>query len=634
MSSQLYQFLLKKGLEPRKAQEEFFSIVHKTIEEGSISIVQAPTGTGKTYGYLIPIIERGEKAIISTGTKLLQEQLRRDIETLRNYYSYLTGEDVDYLVLKGKSNYLCLDRLKAMPSDQVPAELEDLLESQWDGDVEFARVDPEFWSKVCVDDDYCTPHYRSICKHRDECYYWAKLKRREKKARILIINHALLALKDFEDPQERLLVIDEAHELDKYITSSLTDGISTYILRVEIMERVRQFLPEADNVDVERFFERNFSGLFKSEQEQVPLQDLGPYVKDFEDSILKPLNLYHKRIKEKLTSEVNNFLLSSMWVSERLAEYLRRSRLLDWEEYFQLKVSFEEPSEGEEKLIKKLKNYELLERRLQRVKDFYKSMKERPAELGFAVSRKWSSKLRTFNYRLERFPVFPAGYFDLNGYKGVVITSATADPEDLYYTLGIVGNYYELPHSFPYEKVEFVVYGVSPKEKKEWEDCLQLAYKRLRTLYDKVLVLLTNKEQIELFKGEEGLALQGEDRLSFLVEALRRGDIKALVGLDSLWFGVDVKGRKGLLMAKLPFDSPEDPLTYHRIRYLREVGEEPFEYQKRKALIKFRQGIGRLMRSKEDGGTIILCDRRIFKFKEFKQAVEELGMRIKYIKNA
>jgi ATP-dependent DNA helicase DinG len=148
------------------------------------------------------------------------------------------------------------------------------------------------------------------------------------------------------------------------------------------------------------------------------------------------------------------------------------------------------------------------------------------------------------------------------------------------------------------------------------------------------LVLLTNKEQIELFKGEEGLAVQGEDRLSFLVEALRRGDIKALVGLDSLWFGVDVKGRKGLLMAKLPFDSPEDPLTYHRIRYLREIGEDPFEYQKRKALIKFRQGIGRLMRSKEDEGTIILCDRRIFKFKEFKRVVEELGMRIKYIKNA
>jgi ATP-dependent DNA helicase DinG len=132
---------------------------------------------------------------------------------------------------------------------------------------------------------------------------------------------------------------------------------------VEIRERVLQFFPDASNRDVEGFFERHFSGLVKSEHEQVPLQDLGTYVKDFEDSILKPLNLYHKRIKEKLISEVNNFLLSSMWVSERLAEYLRRSRLLDWEEYFQLKVSFEEPSEGEEKLIKKLKSYELLERR-------------------------------------------------------------------------------------------------------------------------------------------------------------------------------------------------------------------------------------------------------------------------------
>ncbi len=632
MLPQLYQFLIKKGLERRDAQEEFFNIVNKIIERGGISIVQAPTGTGKTYGYLIPIIERGEKAIISTGTKLLQEQLRRDIQTLKTYHSYLTGEEVDYLVLKGRSNYLCLDRLKDIPSDKIPAELEDLLSSNWDGDVEFARVEPELWLKVCVDEDYCTPHYRSICKYREECYYWAKLKRREKGAKILIVNHALLALKDFEDAQERLLVIDEAHELDKYITSSLTEGVSTYTLRVEIMERILQFLPNAENIDIEGFFDRNFSQLFKTE-EQVPLQDLSPYAKEFEEHILRPLNLYHKRIKEKLISEISDFLTSSMWVSERLADYLMRSRLLDWEEYFQLRISFEEPSEEEEKLIRKLKSYELLEKKLQRVRDFFKSMKEPSVDLGFAVSRRWNSRLKTYNYRLERFPVFPIGHFDLKGYKGVIITSATADPEDLYYTMGIEGDYYELPHSFPYQKVEFLVYGVSPKDREEWEDCLILAYKRLRTLYDKVLVLLTNKEQLELFRGEQDTVLQGDDRLSFLVEALRRGEVKALVGLESLWFGVDVKGRKGILMAKLPFDSPEEALTYHRIRYLRDIGEEPFEYQKRKALIKFKQGIGRLMRSKEDEGTIILCDKRIFKFKEFKQAVEELGIKIKYLKD-
>ncbi|WP_448588141.1 ATP-dependent DNA helicase [Thermocrinis sp.] len=632
MTSQLYNFLLSKGLEKRKAQEAFFGIVSHTIEEGGVSIIQAPTGTGKTYGYLIPIIEKNQKAIISTGTKLLQEQLRKDIETLKTYHAYLTGEEVNYLVVKGKSNYLCLDRFYQLASEKRPSELEDLVDSQWDGDVEFAQIDPELWKELCVEDDYCTPHYKGICKYREDCYYWGRLKRKERKAQVLIINHALLALKEFEDPEERLLVIDEAHELDKYLTSSLTEGISTYTLRVEIMGRVLQFLSSAD-VDVEGFFDRHFSGMFK-EEEQIPLKDLSPYIKDFEENILRPLNTYQKRIRESLISEVQKHLTSSMWVSLRLREYLQRSNLLDWEEYFQLSVSFEEPTEEEEKLIKRLKTYELLEKKLQRIRDFYKVMKSKPEDVGFSISRKWSRKLGTYNYRLEMFPIFPAGHFDLNGYKGVVITSATIDPEDLQHTLGIVGEFFDLPHTFPYERVEFIVYNASPKEKEEWEECLRLAYKRLRTLYDKVLVLLTNKEQLRLFKDEDGTALQGEERLSILLSALRNGEIKALVGLDSLWFGIDVKGEKGILMAKLPFDNPEEPITYHRIRYLQEIGEEPFEYQKRKALIKFRQGLGRMMRSAEDRGTVILCDRRIFKFREFKRAVEELGIRLKYIKHA
>ncbi|WP_333784241.1 ATP-dependent DNA helicase [Thermocrinis sp.] len=628
----LYSFLLNKGLERREAQERFFDIVSHTIENGGISIIQAPTGTGKTYGYLIPILEKGQKAIISTGTKLLQEQLRRDIETLKVYHSYLTGESVDYLILKGKNNYLCLDRFYQQPPDKRPSQIEDLLESEWDGDWEFVQVDVELWKDLCVEDDYCTSHYRSICKYSEECYYWSKLKRREKNARIIVVNHALLALKEFENPEDRLLVIDEAHELDKYVTSSLTDGVSTYTLRVEIMERIVQFLPDAQ-ARVEEFFERHFSEMFDEETQQKPLQNLAPYLKDFEELIIRPISTYHKRIKEKLISEIGNYLTSKLWISLKLKDYLQRSSLLNWEEYFQLNVSFDEPTEEEERVIKKLKTYELLEKKIQRLKDFYKVMKSPPADVGFSISRKWSSRLKGFNYRLERFPVFPAGYFDLSGYKGVIITSATVDPEDLYQTMGIVGEFYDLPHTFPYHRVEFVVYNANPKEKEEWELCLKLAYKKLRTLHDRVLALLTNKEQLNLFRDEEGIALQGEDKLSLLVEALRKGEIKALVGLDSLWFGIDVKGEKGILMAKLPFDSPEDPLTYHRIRYLKEIGEEPFEYQKMKALIKFRQGLGRMMRSSQDFGTIILCDRRIFKFKEFRQAVEDLGMKIKYIKH-
>ncbi len=169
------------------------------------------------------------------------------------------------------------------------------------------------------------------------------------------------------------------------------------------------------------------------------------------------------------------------------------------------------------------------------------------------------------------------------------------------------------------------------KETEKWKENLILAYKYLRTLHDRVLVLLTNREHTKLFEREEGVMVQGDEPLSTLVEELREGRIKVLIGLDSLWFGVDIKGEKGILMSKLPFDNPEEPLSYHRMRYLKERGADPFDYMRRKALIKFRQGMGRLMRSKEDRGTIILCDGRIRKFPEFKRAVESLGIRIEYI---
>ncbi len=282
----VYQFLLNKGLERRRSQEEFFSIVEETYEEGGVSIVEAPTGTGKTFGYLIPVFEKGYKAIISTGTKLLQEQLRRDIEEIRSAYSYLYGKDVSYLVVKGKANYLCLDRF--YKRDDVPFEIRQLVEGEWDGDFERVHVDPHLQLELCVDDDYCTKAYRRVCPHLRDCYYYTKLKRKEASAQILVVNHALLSLKDFEDSKERMLVVDEAHELDKYYINSLSGGISLYFLRVHVLGSIRQFLHSAD-VDVEGFFERNFSNMFRDDREKVSLDTLRPYAEGLRTSILEPI---------------------------------------------------------------------------------------------------------------------------------------------------------------------------------------------------------------------------------------------------------------------------------------------------------------------------------------------------------
>ncbi|RME07970.1 MAG: ATP-dependent DNA helicase, partial [Aquificota bacterium] len=426
--------------------------------------------------------------------------------------------------MKGKSNYLCLDRYYDLPLEKRPAELEMAVEGSWDGDFEFVNLETELRERLCVDDDYCTPHYRQTCSFRQDCYYWGRLKRLERQADLLVVNHALLSLKEFENPEERVLVLDEAHELDRYITSSLTSGVSLYTLRVDIMGKVLDFLKEA-RFEPEEFFIKNFERLFKEQKEELPLESLQPYAEAFEKSILSPLLFFHRTIRENLISELTGFITDRIFVSLTFKDYLLKSGLVDWERYLDLKANLEKPTEEEERWIKRLRNYELLTRRLQKVREFYRIMKEDPPGMGYLVGRRFSKRLQTFNYWLEVFPVFPAGHVDFTEYRAVIITSATVEPEDIRQTLGISGEYYELEHTFPYERVNFLLYSADPRKKEEWENCLKDAYRYLRSLHERVLVLLTNREHIKLFEREEGVAFQGDEPLSGLLEDLRSGRI-------------------------------------------------------------------------------------------------------------
>jgi ATP-dependent DNA helicase DinG len=649
----LYDYLCEKeNYESRDSQKKFIRIVGETIDKGGIKIIQAPTGTGKTYGYLIPIIESQQKAIISTGTKLLQEQLRNDVDNLKSFYYKLTGNNVSYLVMKGKNNYLCLDRFNNYQGK--PAKIgEELL---WDGDKEFLqKTDSEIWNKICVDEDYCTDYYRSICKYKDECLYWAKLKSRESQANILIVNHALLTLSDFEiEKGKSILVIDEAHELDKYITSALTKTISTFMLK-GILDYIKQFLPSANldvEKDVEKFF-NNFNEDFSKlgvGEEEVPLvlkdnnqsikadfpfieREKSSFLNEFKEQILDPLEKkYMDNVRKNVVDEITNHIKGKRgWIGPNLKSYLEKLSLIRLEELSGTAISNQD-SQDDEELIKKLKIYEFLKNKFIKVEHFYETLKGNQGNYGLSISREYNENLQTYNYIISLFPIFPksqfvdpnAYKFNLKDYKGVIITSATADPEDLKSTLDIEGDFTNLPHNFSYKNVKFCICNVNPrKEKEKWSECLKQSFKWLVSKYDKVLVLLTNKEDFKLFQNEpETALLRKDEQVSKCVEDLKKGRIKALVGLDRLWFGVDVPGEKGILIAKIPFEYPGDPLNFYRERYL---GKEKFwEYYKRKALIKFKQGIGRMMRTRNDGGTIILCDNRIFNHEEFMKFIEEL----------
>jgi len=619
-----YAYLRGRGFEEREAQKKMMALVDQLLREGGVKLVEAPTGTGKTFAYLVPLITSGKKAVVSTGTKVLQDQLRRDLEFLSAHWEVLTGKKVRYAVLKGMSNYLCLDRLYGDGvSPKEKKRVEELLEEGWEGDLSLSPLPPELSSKLSVDEDHCTPAYRKLCPYKDECVYWSGVKLKELSADLLVVNHALLALKDLSSPR-RFLVIDEAHELDRYLTLGATFGTSLYALE-ELKKGLEKLLGKSLSLNAREFFE----GLapLLDEESEVPLEEPDLHAGRMEKLLLSPLRSALQELKLKVRERVRSFLKERLMVSHSFKEFLEESLTVSSRELEEVRAGYEEPTKEEKDLVELIKKVSYYGKKLKRLTALKELMEKGEEEVGFKLSRRFSVRMQAFNYRLEAFPVFPRGILEAEAFKGVLVTSATVDPVDLEETVGLKGQYYRLPYNYDYSSSQFVVENTNPK-REDWEEKLKLSFWQLRSTYDKVLVLLTNKEHLKLFEGEEETALQGGESLTNLINYLREGKVKALVGLDSLWTGVDVKGKKGILMSKLPFESPKEPLTYFRLKYLKKKGISPFDYQRRKAFIKFRQGVGRLVRSREDGGTVVLCDDRLFRYPEFEAFLREIGIKV------
>lgn len=620
----IYEYLLSKGYENRKSQTIMMDLVRDTIKKGDVKLIEAPTGTGKTFAYLIPLMEEGVKCIISTGTKALQDQLKRDIEFLSAYMHVIYGKDVKYAVVKGKANYLCLDRYGEIGKIE---EIEDLLERGWDGDLTIIPLDQEIFEKINIDEDYCTSSYRKVCPYYESCLYWSLLKEREKNADIIVVNHSLLGLKEFEDSKDRILIIDEAHELDRYLTLSSVFSISLYFI-YQIKKHIED-LGGKLNIVPDFFFSSNFESLFKEDREEVPLEQFLPFMKSFKKDIAEPLLGEWKKIRENFINSVEEFLSSRLMISFKFKTFLESTGLLNYEVLSSVKAGYEEETAEEKELIKKIKAIEFIDRKINKIKIFIKIVEEDREDIGYKISRKWSKKLNTFNYKMEIFPVFPKDIIDINSFRGIVLTSATIDPEDIELTTGIVGKYFSLPYNFDYRKVTFIIEDADPRDE-DWKEVIKESYLYIKTLHRKVLILLTNKNHMDIFKEFKDVGKQGNKPLMKLIEDFVKGNIDVILGFDSLWTGIDIKGEKGILMSKLPFESPEDPITFHRLRFLKLMGMDPFHYQRKKAFIKFRQGFGRLVRQKGDWGTVILCDKRIWRYREFISFLKNLGIRIVY----
>jgi len=723
---ELYKTLLNLGYERRKSQEKMFSIVEECInkedfddEEQNVVLIEAPTGVGKSFGYLLPIIEHGKQAIISTKTKILQEQLRRDLEHLSSIRKNYFGKGINYLILKGKANYLCLDRFYDKENElkqtttfgkvSLANTIRELIESSgWDGDIEFTNIPLEVWTDINIDENYCDSNYRKSCPYLKDCFYYKKLKDKEKLADILVINHSLLVLKNFDDTEEKILVIDEAHELDEALVKSLTSGFSVISL-MRLVASIRDMLPNdnknmLDNVDIleiERWnrvselrsvngmssfqemlstlFKRLFEGIFENKKQKptnkstigkapssIPL-DKPFFVEPLISMVYEPLNQAVNVIKNYVINIVKERLEYKNTISRKFKAFLESSLLFENEflnrfsiDTSELQDDFADGSADrlEREIMRLIAKFKSISNRVSNIYNTLKYMEDEENKdiIGFVVSREFSKKLGDFNYKIEAFPIFPRDAIDLSNYKYVILTSATLDKDLIELTTGISGEYHSLEHVFNYEDVSFIIKNIVPKNKDLWKEELINSLRYLRTFYSKVLVLLTSYEQMEYIPKDEDIIFQNTTTLRKAIEMVENGDKNVLVGVDSVWTGIDLKGDKGLLMAKLPFDSPEDPINYHRMRYFKKHNKattshfgsmeqamahsssekclkhtmDGFIYMRKKAFLQFKQGFGRLVRSKKDKGTIIICDSRIWRYEEFINFIKSLRVKIYY----
>jgi len=275
---------------------------------------------------------------------------------------------------------------------------------------------------------------------------------------------------------------------------------------------------------------------------------------------------------------------------------------------------------------------------LSKVKLFFKSSVDKNLVILYTELAKKLKKLESIQKALE------SNYYLFETPSDLILTSLPKLPNTpklflfsatlnrlLLNLMGFSYPILEIPKVFDWSKVTIIVKNTDYREP-NYLQVLSDSYRYLRSVYDKTIVLATSMEQLNFFERlDQSLLSQKNFTASELAEKLIKGNAPAIAGLLSLWTGIDIPGRKAILITKLPYENPSSEEAKAKQEFLKKLGVDPFEWATQEALIKFKQGIGRMMRTPNDEGLIVIADKRALK-EPFRSFLEELGANLVFDK--
>ncbi len=586
--------------EHRPGQLEMAKAVQSAIEDKRTLLVEAGTGTGKTLAYLIPAILSGKRIVISTGTKNLQEQIfYKDIPFLQQHLS--TPLRVCYM--KGRNNFACRQKIYDAERTPILSGLDEISDfriiREWEkttetGDRAEIRELPEqssVWSKLDARRDMCTGQK---CPQFERCFL-TLMHQRALESDIIIVNHHLffadLALKDDDFtqiiPEYSAVIFDEAHEIEDVIGQYF--GISVSSTQIDDLRRDVAAIARMKNcgsAELDRILQVvhdmsiRFFGLFAANEGRTAFRHHDAFLeenRDVYDHFLRSIELVALQL-----SLIKNAPEEILPLHRRTEEY--RYRLQFWMESPQKSFVY------------------WIEKRSRSV-----HLQATPIDVSSILTDKLLERVDTIVLTSATLAV--AGGFDFAEERLGLRNARTLIVES--------------PFDYQHQALLYVPQHLPDPRNPAFTSAASEEIVRLLGLSrGRAFVLFTSYQQMRLvydrisFEIEYPTLLQGTAPRSALLEEFRSTPNAVLFATSSFWQGVDVQGEQlsCVIIDKLPFAVPSDPIVEARVKAVREEGGEPFySYQIPQAALALKQGFGRLIRSKADRGVVSILDNRITK---------------------